>query len=261
MTTLRRHKKAATVVTELGSVCAALTRRGKPPSLSGAQHRGLVPSWCRHDAADRVEKAASDGFSLVETGETEIRCGNCRMPGAIISVSCDKFPKLLETSPSAFPLPSGMLRSLRRPSTPSVGWFEKLCTTSDAATSVALRSSRNPCLLPCAPVGHHSVDLWMASSAKWHVSAVLHSCPSFTHCRIFGLLPWNVKSSSNWFQALCCSSAPSSLSSQGGGASGMLVFVAQMLWTGMVVWTSCTHVLAVQVRETTIRVSCDTSHT
>ena len=33
---------------------------------SGAQHRGLAPSWCRHDAADSVAKAASDGFALVE---------------------------------------------------------------------------------------------------------------------------------------------------------------------------------------------------
>ena len=35
----------------------------------GAQHRGLAPSWYRHDAADRVAKAASDGFALVQTGE------------------------------------------------------------------------------------------------------------------------------------------------------------------------------------------------
>ena len=26
----------------------------------------MAPWWCRHDAADRVAKAASDGFALVE---------------------------------------------------------------------------------------------------------------------------------------------------------------------------------------------------
>ena len=42
----------------------------RPPHPTVAQHRGLAPSWCRHDAADRVAKAASDGFVLVEVGET-----------------------------------------------------------------------------------------------------------------------------------------------------------------------------------------------
>ena len=44
------------------------------------------------------------------------------------------------------------------------------------------------------------------------------------------------------------------LSSQGGGASAMLVFDVQMLLTGMMVWTGRTHVLAAPVQETTIRV-------
>ena len=60
-----------------------------PSSLSGAQHRGLAPSWCSHDAADRVAKAVSDGFALVEAGETGIRCGSCRTRGTTISVSSD----------------------------------------------------------------------------------------------------------------------------------------------------------------------------
>ena len=65
------RKKAATTVTKLGSVCAAhIRRRGPPPHPSRAQHRGLTPSWCRHDAADRVAKVASDGFALVEAGGT-----------------------------------------------------------------------------------------------------------------------------------------------------------------------------------------------
>ena len=63
------RQQSATAVTKLGSVCAALIRRGKSPP-SGAQHRGLAP-WCRRDAADRVAKAASDVFAVVETGETE----------------------------------------------------------------------------------------------------------------------------------------------------------------------------------------------
>ena len=50
------------------------------------------------------------------------------------------------------------------------------------------------------------------------------------------------------------------LSSQGGGASAMLVFDVQMLWIRMMMWTDRTHVLAAQVQETTIRVSCDTCH-
>ena len=37
---------------------------------SGAQHRGLAPSLSRHETADRVAKAASDGFVLVETGKS-----------------------------------------------------------------------------------------------------------------------------------------------------------------------------------------------
>ena len=100
----------------------------------------------------------------------------------------------------------------------------------------------------------------MTSSAKWHVSAVLHSSSSFTHCCIFGLLPLSVMSSSMWFQALCCSSSLASLSSQGGGTSSMLVFDIRMLCTGMMMWTGRTHVQAAQVQETTIRVSCDTFH-
>ena len=63
------------------------------------------------------------------------------------------------------------------------------------------------------------MDMWMTSSATRHVSAVLHCSSSFKHCCILGgLLPWSVKCSSNWFQALCCSS---SLSSQDGGASAV----------------------------------------
>ena len=100
----------------------------------------------------------------------------------------------------------------------------------------------------------------MTSSAKWHVSAVLHCSSSFRNCCIFGLLPWNVKSSSERFQASCCSPSLSSLSSQGGAASAVLVFEVQMLCIGMMMWTDRTHVLAAQVQETTIRVSCDTCH-
>ena len=51
-------------------MCPALIRRRESSPPSGAQLRDRAPSWCRHDAADRVGKAASDGFALVETGET-----------------------------------------------------------------------------------------------------------------------------------------------------------------------------------------------
>ena len=74
----------------------------------------------------------------------------------------------------------------------------------------------------------------MTSRRKWHVSN------------------WNVKSSTNWFQALCCSSSLASLSSQSGGASDMHAFDVQMLWTRIVMWTGRTHVLAAQVHETSI---------
>ena len=40
----------------------------------------------------------------------------------------------------------------------------------------------------------------------------------------------------------------------------MLVFDVHMLWTGVMLWTGRTHVLAAQVQETTIRVSCDMFH-
>ena len=36
-------------------------------SFRSVCHRGMAPSRSRHDAADRVAKAASDGFALVET--------------------------------------------------------------------------------------------------------------------------------------------------------------------------------------------------
>ena len=43
-------------------------KESEPPlPTSGAQHRGMAPSRCRHDAADSVAKAASDSFALVET--------------------------------------------------------------------------------------------------------------------------------------------------------------------------------------------------
>ena len=83
------------------------------------------------------------------------------------------------------------------------------------------------------PVGHHSVDMKMTSSGKWHFGTVLQSSSSFRHCCIFGQLPRNVKSSLEWIHALCCSSSLASPSSQGGGAFAMLVFDVQMLWTGM----------------------------
>ena len=84
--------------------------------------------------------------------------------------------------------------SVRQPGV-SVGLRRSSCTTSDAATRLALRSSRKPCLLPCLPVpispgfdplsplhGHvHHV------SAKWHVNAVSHSPSSFRYCCVFGL--------------------------------------------------------------------------
>ena len=51
----------------------------KSPPSPGAQHRGMAPSRCRHDAADRAAKAASDGFALVETERGMLRIDSaCR---------------------------------------------------------------------------------------------------------------------------------------------------------------------------------------
>ena len=91
----------------------------------------------------------------------------------------------------------------------------------------------------CVPVegpycchGHHCVDTYMTSSAKWHVSAILHSSSSLRHCCIFGLLPWSVRRSSIWFQTLCCihprlwvpSSLPSLSAPRVGNGGTSLIF-------------------------------------
>ena len=78
------------------------------PSPPGAQHRGLAPSWCHHGAADRVAKAACDGFALVETGETvefvaaTAACGRqppaCRLTRF---TSCSRRARPLPASPFA----------------------------------------------------------------------------------------------------------------------------------------------------------------
>ena len=86
-------------------MCAALTRRGGSIPPVGGHYRGLAPSWCRHDATDRVAKAASDGFELVETGELTSSLGQLPIAG-------DNNPRVVrhvshvaherETSPSTF---------------------------------------------------------------------------------------------------------------------------------------------------------------
>ena len=157
----------------------------------------------------------------------------------------------------------------KRPPTRSLSWSEEtLCTTTDAATSLAIRSRIIPCLLPCAPApispGYEPLLVTTprtckqtTCSAKWPVNAVLQSSYSFRHCCIFGLLLCSVKSSSRWCQALCCSSSLASLSSPG----WYIILDVQMLYTRMMMWTSRTHVLATQDQETTIRVSFDSFRT
>ena len=84
---------------------------------------------------------------------------------------------------------------------------------------------------PAATAAHHFVDLIITSSAKWHVSAVLHCSSSFKTLLYLWAAPYSVKSSSIWFQALCCSFSVASLSlpsSHGGGTSFMLVFDIQL---------------------------------
>ena len=65
---------------------------------SGARHRGLAPSWCRHDVVDRVAKAASDGVALVEASETGMRVPHADDNHQRV----DTFHNLLEASPSTF---------------------------------------------------------------------------------------------------------------------------------------------------------------
>ena len=98
-------KEAATTVAQLVSMCAVLIRRGEPLPCWVAPHRGLAPSWCRHDAADRVaspRRTAMVSHWLRASETVEFRCGSCRMPGTTVSVSSDTFDKLLEASPSTF---------------------------------------------------------------------------------------------------------------------------------------------------------------
>ena len=70
----------------LSQICGV---RKKPPPQLLSSRQCAPHSWCRHDGADRVEKAASDGF------------GNCGMREPSISVSSDTIHKLL-ASPSTF---------------------------------------------------------------------------------------------------------------------------------------------------------------
>ena len=84
-------------------------------------------------------------------------------------------------------------------------------------------SSSNVFPLSCTlrfAASHHSMDMSLTSSEKWHVSAALHTSSSFRHCCIFGQLSCSVKNPRPRFQALCPSSF-SSLSSQGGGPSSL----------------------------------------
>ena len=59
--------KAPLQLPSSGLCAPALIRRKESPPSSGAQHRGMASSCCRHGAADRVAKAATDGSALVET--------------------------------------------------------------------------------------------------------------------------------------------------------------------------------------------------
>ena len=111
------------------------------PSQSGAQQRGLAPSWCRR----LRRRSDSDGFALVRLF---FYCGDCRMREATTSVSSDTFHKFFDASSSTFSPAFGCVSVAQA----SLCWSEeKLCTTSDAAASLALRTSRKPCLLSCAP--------------------------------------------------------------------------------------------------------------
>ena len=91
--------------------------------------------------------------------------------------------------------------------------FTRLCNVPSSSSVCPVSCS------PCFVVSHDSIDMKITSSAKWHVSVVLHTS-SFRHCCILGLLPCSVKSLRPRFQALCSSSF-SSLSSQGGGTSSI----------------------------------------
>ena len=89
---------------------------------------------------------------------------------------------------------------------------------------------------------------WTYKSRPVRSDTSVPSCitpPLSKHRCILGLLPCSVKSSSKWFQALCCSSSVVSLSlssSEGGGTSFMLVFNIQTrLTVGAVRSTSHPH--------------------
>ena len=201
-----RKEKAATTVTNLGSVCAALIRRGESPpcrehSLEAWLHRGAVmmPPTASHKRPAMVSR----WLRLVTLWKSLRQLPHAG--GTTISGRPTRFRSCWRRAHPLSPLPSCTFRLLKRPSTQSLGWSEeKLCTTSDAATSPSfhqktLLAAMRTCSFfsrVWSRVGPHSMDMQMTSSG----SAVLHSPFSFKHCCIFGLLH---------------SSSLSSLSSQG----------------------------------------------
>ena len=80
---------------------------------SGAQHRGLAP-WCCRDVAD-VAKAASDGFALVETGQT------AEFVAASAACRPTRFTRCSRRARPLSCLPSGTFRSRVRQHGVSVG--------------------------------------------------------------------------------------------------------------------------------------------
>ena len=186
-----------------------------------------IEAWLHRGAAMMPPTAA-----LVEGGETGFHCGDCRMREATISASSGHVSQVVRCEPVHF-LPCLQVRFDCSPSTQSLCWSEeKLCTTSDAATNLALRTSRKTllavmrtlsdlsrCLISCqSPLHGHVDDVKCEVARQCNLAELL----LFQALLYLVLLPWSVKSSSTWFQALCCSCSLSSLSSQGGGVSAML---------------------------------------
>ena len=160
-------------------MCAALIRRGESSPLSGGHS---IEVWLRRGAAMMPSTASQRRPVTVSRWLRQVRLWNSLRQ--LLHAGDNHQRVVSQCARGHFLLPTCTFRLLRRPSTRSLGWSEeKLCTTSDAATSLALRSSNKPCLLPCAPVLiSPGFDPPCQSPLRGHVDDV--QCQMARQCRL-----------------------------------------------------------------------------
>ena len=161
----------------------------RAPHSFGVESPPPIETWCHrsapgHDAADRVAKAASDGFVLVEVGEAvEFVAATAACGGRPSACRPTRFTNYSKRTRPLSLLPSSTFCSNVRQHAVSVGLRRSCARRPKLPPASSFVPARNPV---CCH-GHHSMDMQMTSNAEWHVNAVLHGSSSFKHCCIFGL--------------------------------------------------------------------------